>query len=174
MKKQILLFISSFFFILPVFAEYDIDNNNIDSLYDAIKENCYVEITDDNIKEVVRVQGNVLTQCISQAFILAQFSLADSYNTNILKKSGLTNDWKKDIYKDFYLSSYLMQRAKIEIGCLQNVYLVELSLEVGLEEFNSLHNFYIAEPYDNALFSNLYKSNLDFRNFVSRKILEVK
>lgn len=173
MKRQILLFISSFFILLPIFAEYDIDNN-IGSVYDAIKENGYVEITKDNIKEVVRVQGNVLTQCISQAFILAQFSLADSYNTNILKKSGLTNDWKKDIYKDFYLSSYLMQRAKIEIGCLQNVYLVELSLEVGLEEFNSLHNFYIAEPYDNTLFSNLYKSNPDFRNFVSRKLTEVK
>ena len=173
MKKQILLFISSFFFILPIFAEYEIDNS-IGSVYDAIKENGYVEITKDNIKEVVRVQGNVLTQCISQAFILAQFSLADSYNTNILKKSGLTNDWKKDIYKDFYLSSYLMQRAKIEIGCLQNVYLVELSLEVGLEEFNSLHNFYIAEPYDNTLFSNLYKSNPDFRTFVSRKLIEIK
>ena len=173
MKKQILLFISSFFFILPVFAEYDIDNN-IDSVYDAIKENCYVEITKENIKGIVRVEGNVLSQCINHAFILAQYSLTDAYNKNVARETELTNDWKKDIYRDFYLSSYLMQRAKIEIGCLQNVYLVELSLEVGLEEFNSLHNFYIAEPYDNTLFSNLYKSNPDFRNFVSRKILEVK
>lgn len=173
MKKQILLFISSFFFILPVFAEYDIDNN-IDSLYDAIKENCYVEITKDNIKGIVRVEGNVLSQCINHALISVQFSLVDAYNNKINEKAELIKDCKKNLYRDFYLSSYLMQRAKIEIGCLQNVYLVELSLEVGLEEFNSLHNFYIAEPYDNTLFSNLYKSNIDFRTFVSRKLIEIK
>ena len=173
MKRQLLLFISSFFILLPVFGEYEV-RNYVSSVDDSIRENYSIDITNDSINVKVVVEGNVLSQCINQALLLAQFSLVDAYNSKINENTELVNDFKKNLYRDFYLSSYLMQRAKIEIGCLQNVYLVELSLEVGLEEFNSLHNFYIAEPYDNTLFSNLYKSNLDFRTFVSRKLIEIK
>lgn len=173
MKKQILLFISSCFILLPIFAEYDIDNN-IDSVYDAIKENCYVEITEDNIKGNVKVDGEILSQCINHAFILAQYSLTDAYNKNVARETELKNDWKKDIYRDFYLSSYFIQKTKIETVYINNQYAISLSLNVDLNEFESFRDYYEKEPYSDALFSNLYKSNLDFRTFVSRKLIEIK
>lgn len=173
MKKQIILFISSFFFILPVFAEYDIDNN-IDSVYDAIKENCYVEITEDNIKGIVRVEGDILSQCINHALISVQFSLVDAYNNKINEKAELINDCKKNLYRDFYLSSYFIQKTKIETVYINNQYAISLSLNVTLKEFESFRDYYEKEPYNDTLFSNLYKSNIDFRTFVSRKLTEVK
>ncbi len=173
MKKQIILFISSFFFILPVFAEYDIDNN-IDSVYDAIKENCYVEITEDNIKGIVRVEGDILSQCINHALISAQFSLVDAYNNKINEKAELIKDCKKNLYRDFYVSSYFIQKTKIETVYINNQYVISLSLNVALNEFESFRDYYEKEPYNDTLFSNLYKSNVDFRNFVSRKLTEVK
>lgn len=173
MKSQILLFISSFFFILPVFAEYDIDNN-IDSLYDAIKENCYVEITEDNIKGIVRVEGNVLSQCINHALISVQFSLVDAYNNKINEKAELIKDCKKNLYRDFYLSSYFIQKTKIETVYINNQYVISISLNVALKEFESFRDYYEKEPYNDTLFSNLYKSNIDFRTFVSRKLIEIK
>ena len=173
MKKQILLFISSFFFILPVFAEYDIDNN-IDSVYDAIKENGYVEITKDNIKGYVRVEGDILSQCINHALISVQFSLVDAYNNKINEKAELIKDCKKNLYRDFYLSSYFIQKTKIETVYINNQYAISLSLNVALNEFESFRDYYEKEPYSDALFSNLYKSNIDFRTFVSRKLIEIK
>lgn len=173
MKSQILLFISSFFFILPVFAEYDIDNN-IDSLYDAIKENCYVEITEDNIKGIVRVEGDILSQCINHALISVQFSLVDAYNNKINEKAELIKDCKKNLYRDFYLSSYFIQKTKIETVYINNQYAISLSLNVALNEFESFRDYYEKEPYNDTLFSNLYKSNIDFRTFVSRKLIEIK
>ena len=173
MKSQILLFISSFFFILPVFAEYDIDNN-IDSLYDAIKENCYVEITEDNIKGIVRVEGDILSQCINHALISVQFSLVDAYNNKINEKAELIKDCKKNLYRDFYLSSYFIQKTKIETVYINNQYVISISLNVALNEFESFRDYYEKEPYNDTLFSNLYKSNIDFRTFVSRKLIEIK
>lgn len=173
MKRQILLFISSFFFILPVFAEYDIDNN-IDSVYDAIKENGYVEITEDNIKGIVRVEGDILSQCINHALISVQFSLVDAYNNKINEKAELIKDCKKNLYRDFYLSSYFIQKTKIETVYINNQYVISLSLNVALNEFESFRDYYEKEPYSDTLFSNLYKSNIDFRTFVSRKLIEIK
>ena len=173
MKRQILLLISSFFFILPVFAEYDIDNS-IDSVYDAIKENCYVEITEDNIKGIVSVEGDILSQCINHALISVQFSLVDAYNNKINEKAELIKDCKKNLYRDFYLSSYFIQKTKIETVYINNQYAISLSLNVTLKEFESFRDNYEKEPYNDTLFSNLYKSNIDFRTFVSRKLIEIK
>lgn len=173
MKRQILLFISSFFFILPVFAEYDI-NNNIDSVYDAIKENCYVGITEDSIKVNVKVEGDILFQCINQALISVQFSLVDAYNNKINEKAELIKDCKKNLYRDFYLSSYFIQKTKIETVYINNQYAISLFLNVALYEFESFRDYYEKEPYNDTLFSSLYKSNIDFRTFVSRKLIEIK
>lgn len=173
MKKQIILFISSFFFILPAFAEYDIDNS-IGSVYDAIKENCYVEITEDNIKGILRVEGDILSQCINHALISVQFSLVDAYNNKINEKAELIKDCKKNLYRDFYLSSYFIQKTKIETVYINNQYVISLSLNVTLKEFESFRDYYEKEPYNDTLFSNLYKSNIDFRTFVSRKLIEIK
>lgn len=144
------------------------------SVDDAIKENCYVGITKDSIKGNVKVEGNVLSQCINHAFILAQYSLTDAYNKNVAKETELTNDWKRDIYRDFYLLSYFIGRTIINIGLFGNICLVELSLDISLSEFESFRDYYEKEPYNDTLFSNLYKSNIDFRTFVSRKLIEIK
>ncbi len=122
----------------------------------------------------VKVEGDILSQCINHALISVQFSLVDAYNNKINEKAELIKDCKRNLYRDFYLSSYFIQKTKIETVYINYQYAISLSLNVALNEFESFRDYYEKEPYNDTLFSSLYKSNIDFRTFISRKLIEIK